>query len=126
MAITADAAVPSQVRGWYAAALGPGEWTNDATMKGHTHSVEAVAVMPDGLRAVSASIDRTLRLWDLESGHDPHARRPHRPGQCCGGGADGLRAVSGSWDGTLGSGTWRADRRSARSKAIQTRSVLWR
>jgi WD40 repeat protein len=30
----------------------------------------AVAVMPDGRRAVSASMDRTLRLWDLESGKE--------------------------------------------------------
>jgi WD40 repeat protein len=29
-----------------------------------------VAVTPDGRRAVSASDDRTLRLWDLESGQE--------------------------------------------------------
>jgi WD40 repeat protein len=29
-----------------------------------------VAVTPDGRRAVSASDDRTLRVWDLESGKE--------------------------------------------------------
>ncbi len=32
------------------------------------HKVNAVAVTPDGRCAVSASHDRTLRLWDLSSG----------------------------------------------------------
>jgi WD40 repeat protein len=38
------------------------------TLEGHTGGVNAVAMTPDGRRAVSASTDRTLRLWDLESG----------------------------------------------------------
>ena len=37
-------------------------------LEGHTGWVYAVAVTPDGRRAVSASRDQTLRLWDLESG----------------------------------------------------------
>ena len=37
------------------------------TLEGHTASVNAVAVL-DGRRAVSASDDGTLRVWDLESG----------------------------------------------------------
>src|ERR1700693_2370738 len=40
--------------------------------------VVAVAVTPDGRRAVSASADQTLRLW--EPGvwpNAPHARRPY-------------------------------------------------
>jgi WD40 repeat protein len=38
------------------------------TFSGHTDSVTAVAVLPDGQRALSASADRTLRLWNLETG----------------------------------------------------------
>ena len=36
-------------------------------LEGHTDSVHAVAVTPDGRRAVSASGEQTLRLWNLES-----------------------------------------------------------
>jgi WD40 repeat protein len=31
----------------------------------------AVAFMPDGKRAVSSSVDRTVRLWDIETGREP-------------------------------------------------------
>jgi hypothetical protein len=37
-------------------------------LRGHQGLVEAVAVTPDGLRAVSGSHDKTLRVWDLKSG----------------------------------------------------------
>ena len=37
------------------------------TLKEHS-VIRAVAVMPDGRRAVSASRDRTLKVWDLETG----------------------------------------------------------
>jgi hypothetical protein len=38
------------------------------TLEGHTSSVYSVAVSPDGRRAVSASWDNTLKVWDLETG----------------------------------------------------------
>lgn len=38
------------------------------TLEGHTNWVSAVALTPDGRRAVSASHDGTLRVWDLEDG----------------------------------------------------------
>ncbi len=61
---------------------------------GHQDWVTCVVFSPDGRRAISGSIDRTLRLWDLESGEELRrfeghthqiwcvgalARRPHRP-----------------------------------------------
>ena len=39
------------------------------TLEGHTDLVNAVAVTPDGRRAISASADHTLRVWDFESGN---------------------------------------------------------
>ncbi len=38
------------------------------TLVGHEEPVTAVAVTPEGSRAVSASEDRTLKVWDLASG----------------------------------------------------------
>ncbi len=62
----------------------------------------AVAVTPDGQRAVSASGDKTLKVWDLESGRE--LRTLHRPLDWVTGVAvtpDGQRAVSASDDKTL-------------------------
>ena len=38
------------------------------TLEGHTDWVNGVAVSADGRRAVSASEDRTLKVWDLDTG----------------------------------------------------------
>ena len=37
-------------------------------LEGHSAFVDRVAVTPDGQRAVSASRDKTLRVWDLQTG----------------------------------------------------------
>jgi len=37
-----------------------------ATLEGHADWVRACAVTPDGQRVVSASLDHTLRVWDLD------------------------------------------------------------
>ncbi len=47
------------------------------TLTGHTHWVNAVAVTPDGQWAVSASDDRTLKVWDLERGKELHTLMGH-------------------------------------------------
>ncbi|AKT42626.1 WD40 repeat domain-containing serine/threonine protein kinase [Chondromyces crocatus] len=39
-----------------------------ATLRGHSGEVTGFAIAPDGLRLATASLDRTVRLWDLESG----------------------------------------------------------
>ncbi|MCI0695865.1 NB-ARC domain-containing protein [candidate division KSB1 bacterium] len=38
------------------------------TLEGHSKYVNAVAITPDGKYAVSASSDKTLKVWDLTSG----------------------------------------------------------
>lgn len=38
------------------------------SFKGHSHIVQDVTISADGEYALSASWDKTLRLWDLESG----------------------------------------------------------
>ncbi len=71
-------------------------------LKGHTLVVRGVAVTPDGTRAVSASSDSTLRVWDLASGK-PLASLQGHTGQLFGVAVtpDGTRAVSASGDSTL-------------------------
>jgi len=36
--------------------------------EGHTNAVEAVALSPDGTRVVSASADKSVKVWDVETG----------------------------------------------------------
>lgn len=38
------------------------------SLKGHSHIVQDAVISPDGAFALSASWDKTLRLWNLESG----------------------------------------------------------
>jgi WD40 repeat protein len=72
-----------------------------ATLSGHSALVRSVAFSPDGLRAVTASEDRTARIWDMTtgkplfilSGHSgPVKRAIFSP--------DGLHLVTASEDGT--------------------------
>jgi hypothetical protein len=72
------------------------------TLTGHSGSVNGVAVTPDGRRAVSASEDHTLKVWDLESGRElciltGHSSWVHGVAVT----PDGYRAVSASVDNTL-------------------------
>ncbi len=81
----------------------PTEWVPPASLmvlRGHTNSVEGVAVTGDG-RAVSGSWDHTVRVWDLSSGRCTAVLEGHT-GWVRGVAvtADG-RAVSGSEDRTL-------------------------
>ncbi|WBP91037.1 WD40 repeat domain-containing protein [Kitasatospora cathayae] len=43
----------------------PGDGRELARYEGHTGNVNALAFIPDGRRALSASADRTIRLWEL-------------------------------------------------------------
>jgi hypothetical protein len=59
--------MPMLLQRWRASTVSP---ALERTLTGHQHYVEAVAVTPDGRRAVSASVDETLRVWDLDSGQE--------------------------------------------------------
>jgi WD40 repeat protein/serine/threonine protein kinase len=72
------------------------------TLEGHSNWVTAAALTPDGGQIVSASYDRTLRVWDLESGRslrtfEGHSREVNGVAIT----PDGRRAVSASGDTTL-------------------------
>ncbi len=74
----------------------------DASLEGHADPVLCLAVSSDGGRALSGSMDGTVRLWDLGArqllsvfeGHESTVSAVAFT-------ADGRRAVSGSWDKTL-------------------------
>ena len=72
------------------------------TLLGHADSILACAITPDGRRLVSGSHDRTLKLWDLESGRYLRTFEEHEDWVlACAITPDGRRVVSGSNDRTL-------------------------
>lgn len=72
------------------------------TLEGHSDCVNAVAISPDGRRAVSASRDHTLRVWDLETGRQMHIMEGHsRPVNGIAIAPDAERAVSVAHDNTV-------------------------
>lgn len=48
------------------------------TIRGHKSAIYSIAITPDGKRIVSASGDKTLKIWDIESGRELHTLRGHR------------------------------------------------
>jgi WD40 repeat protein len=72
------------------------------TLTGHGGAIRAVAVTPDSKRAVSASDDTTLKLWDLERGLELATMTGHATAVWSVAiTPDGKYAISGSSDGTL-------------------------
>jgi WD40 repeat protein len=72
------------------------------TLETHTEPVWAVAATTDGRHAISGSYDRTLRLWDLESGQTIRTLEGHTDAvYAVVVTLDGRCAVSASHDKTL-------------------------
>jgi WD40 repeat protein len=70
--------------------------------KGHSSAVTGVAFCPDGRHAISGSWDRTVRLWDGETGSCLAILKGHSDEVLSvASGADGHRALSGSRDNTV-------------------------
>jgi len=71
-------------------------------LKGHTGAVWGVAVTPDGTRAVSASRDTTLRVWELATGKSLASLEGHtNTVSSVAVTSDGTRVVSASDDKTV-------------------------
>ena len=71
-------------------------------LRGRSPDVTTVALTPDGHQAIAASGERTLKVWDLQTGQVKHTLKGHR-GHVTAVAmmSDGRRAISGSEDGTL-------------------------
>ena len=67
-------------------------------LKGHTSVVNSVAYSPDGKTLASGSWDKTVKLWDVQTGKEQTTLKGH---------TDVVRSVTYSPDGkTLASGAW--------------------
>ncbi len=72
------------------------------TLQGHAGSVTHCAVSPDGRLIVSASYDKTLKIWDSFTGAEKITLVGHADNvTCCAISPDNTFIVSGSWDRTL-------------------------
>jgi WD40 repeat protein len=73
------------------------------TLVGHTGHVSCCAFSPDGSRIVSASYDRTLKLWEaVESGAELGARKPGSGSiRACAFSPDGRRIMTAGEEGPL-------------------------
>ncbi|MFO7030763.1 WD40 repeat domain-containing protein, partial [Limnospira fusiformis CCALA 023] len=72
-----------------------------ATLSGHSSVVNAVAIAPDGKRAVSASYDYTLKLWDLATGEEIASFTADRGFLACAFAPDGAGVVAGDDSGRV-------------------------
>ena len=101
-----DAARPSDGHPWLCPRT-PGSLTEpggplERILQGHTDTVEAVAVTPDGQRIVSGGADGTVRVWDLASGRLEHTLQGHSDWVVAVAVTpDGRRIVSGGHDKTV-------------------------
>ncbi len=71
------------------------------TLSGHTDSVNAVDIAPDGLTAISASADNTLKIWDLLSGKEVASFSGDSNFTCCAILPDGVTVVAGDRSGRV-------------------------
>jgi WD40 repeat protein len=69
---------------------------------GHRKTAKCVAISPDGSQALSASLDRTVRLWDLKTGREVRSQAGHsEPVWSVAFSPDGMRGLSGSANGVV-------------------------
>ncbi|MEQ8542073.1 MAG: hypothetical protein RIB93_32025 [Coleofasciculus sp. D1-CHI-01] len=77
-------------------------WNFRLTLKGHQDWVSALAMSADGQILVSGSLDKTVKLWHLETGDLIHTFSDHQQGVLCLSlSPDGKWLASGGFDQTI-------------------------
>jgi WD40 repeat protein len=72
-----------------------------AVLRGHDNRVESAAFSPDGTRIVTASDDKTARIWDAKTAREIIVLRGHHAVvESAAFSPDGTRVVTASWDKT--------------------------
>ncbi|QDL12402.1 serine/threonine protein kinase [Brasilonema octagenarum UFV-E1] len=80
----------------------PSSFFLKSTLTGHTDWVWSVAISPDGKTLVSASIDKTIKIWNLQTGELKSTLTGHTDSvNSVAISPDGKTLVSGSWDNTI-------------------------
>jgi WD40 repeat protein len=77
-------------------------WTLQQTIEAHTDWVRCLSFTPDGGKLVSGSFDKTIVLWDLETGESIYTLADRPKGIfALAVSPDGKLLASGSWDETI-------------------------
>ena len=72
------------------------------TLEGHTGFVNSVAYSPDGTKIISGSVDRTIKIWDANTGQCLKTLVGHSSDvNSVAYSPDGKRIISGSYDKTI-------------------------
>ncbi len=79
----------------------PGPAPRTLTLKGHTDRVRSASFSPDGSRIVTASVDRTAKVWDAQTGAEVLTLKGHTGVvRSASFSPDGSRIVTSGEDGT--------------------------
>src|SRR5262249_43989684 len=95
LSLPADRTRVSPAAAILAAALSQANWR--VTLGSHGDSVSSAAFSPDGSRIVTASGDKTARVWDAASGKVAAVLRHLNPVYSAAFSPDGSRIVIASW-----------------------------
>jgi WD40 repeat protein len=78
-----------------------GTGTEKFTLEGHSDSVNAIALTPDGKTVISGSTDKTIKIWDLATRKEIATFTGESPIKCCAVAPDGVTIVAGESLGRL-------------------------
>src|SRR5262249_30741109 len=80
---TVEPPPPPPKKGAEAPKLAPDALVEGRRFSGHTDEVLCVALSPDGRQALTGSKDRSVRLWDVQSGKELKRFDGHREAVWC-------------------------------------------